>query len=65
MSAEDRNLVLEGSEQGFATTRLEALLGLLQVRAKRDSVLYRLSDITYGTATGTFVNHNHFAVDIS
>jgi hypothetical protein len=40
---------------------LEALLGLLQVRAGRDSVFYWLSDISYGTATGTFVNHNHFA----
>ena len=40
---------------------LEALMGLLQVRAGRDSIVYWLSDIAYGTATGTFVNHNHFA----
>lgn len=39
----------------------EALIGLLQVRAGRDSLVYWLSDIAYGTASGTFVNHNHFA----
>jgi O-antigen ligase len=39
----------------------EALLGLLQVRAGRESIFYWLSDIAYGTASGTFVNHNHFA----
>ncbi len=39
----------------------EALLGLLQVRAGPDSIFYWLSDLAYGTASGTFVNHNHFA----
>lgn len=39
----------------------EALLGLLQVRAGRESVFYLLSDVAYGSASGTFVNHNHFA----
>ena len=42
-------------------TGAEALLGLLQVRAGRDSVFYWLSDIAHGTSAGTFVNHNHFA----
>ena len=36
-------------------------MGLLQVRAGRDSVFYWLSDVAHGTASGTFVNHNHFA----
>jgi hypothetical protein len=40
---------------------LEALFGLLQVRAGRDSIVYSLSDVAYGTASGTFVNHNHYA----
>jgi O-antigen ligase len=40
---------------------LEALFGLLQVRAGRDSIFYVLSDVAFGTASGTFVNHNHFA----
>ena len=40
---------------------LEALIGLLQVRAGRDSIFYWLSDVAFGTASGTFVNHNHFA----
>ena len=40
---------------------LESLLGLLQVRAARDSIFYILSDVAHGTAAGTFVNHNHFA----
>ena len=40
---------------------LESLLGLLQVRADRDSIFYSLSDVAHGTAAGTFVNHNHFA----
>ena len=44
---------------------LEALFGLLQVRAARDSIFYALSDIAYGTASGTFVNHNHFAAMIA
>ena len=43
----------------FAGAR--GVLGLLQVRAGRDSIFYWLSDIAYGTASGTFVNHNHFA----
>ena len=42
-------------------TGIEALLGLLQVRAGRDSIFYGLSDVAFGTASGTFVNHNHFA----
>ena len=42
-------------------TGAEALLGLLQVRAGRDSIFYWLSDIAHGTSAGTFVNHNHFA----
>jgi hypothetical protein len=44
---------------------LEALFGLLQVRAGRDSIFYWLSDVAYGTASGTFVNHNHFAAMIA
>jgi O-antigen ligase len=44
---------------------LEALLGLLQVRAGRDSIFYWLSDVAYRTASGTFVNHNHFAAMIA
>lgn len=42
-------------------TGIEALFGLLQVRAGRDSIFYWLSDVAFGTASGTFVNHNHFA----
>lgn len=42
-------------------TGVESLIGLAQVRAGRDSILYLLSDVAHGTAAGTFVNHNHFA----
>src|SRR6185295_7166912 len=42
-------------------TGAEALFGLLQVRAGRDSIFYWLSDVAHGTSAGTFVNHNHFA----
>ena len=33
---------------------IEALFGLLQVRAARDSILYWLTDAPHGTASGTF-----------
>src|SRR5258708_32489737 len=44
---------------------IEALIGLLQVRAGRDSIFYWLSDVAHGTASGTFVNHNHFAAMVA
>lgn len=40
---------------------IEALLGLLQVGSGGQSIFYLRNDQAYGTATGTFVNRNHFA----
>jgi len=39
----------------------EALLGLLQVGSGGESIFYLRNDQAYGTATGTFVNRDHFA----
>ncbi len=40
---------------------VEGLLGLLQVAAGDESIFYLRNDQAFGTATGTFVNRNHFA----
>ena len=42
-------------------TGVEGLLGLLQVGAGGDSIFYLRNDQAFGTATGTFVNRDHFA----
>jgi O-antigen ligase len=39
----------------------EALLGLVQVGMGGESIFYLRNDQAHGTATGTFVNRNHFA----
>ncbi len=42
-------------------TGLQGLLGLLQIGAGGDSIFYLHNTQAFGTATGTFVNRNHFA----
>ncbi|MFO1316216.1 MAG: O-antigen ligase family protein [Burkholderiales bacterium] len=44
-----------------AVVGLEGLLGLLQVGAGRDSIFYLGNAHGYDTATGTFVNRDHYA----